>query len=701
MDEATLIFGLVALSASAGSAALGYAYMPKDQKKKMMKPPGPNYVPVYTPEEIVNSDCKGTEYIMKKACHNPETGEMLDGLQGRCGAGKEEWILDPAAEGFEPASGSGTCLSDFRNCTVDCPTPCSGGTWKYDPADSCKVITYDDQNPPQQVSTILDGVTKCGKGVRNQILDTTENNFVEAKGAGMCTKTKVGSCTVGCPAGVQETDGCAYYSNRQKSANGCMKKDANGNALEYKADGTNNVGCGENGLQEYFYNPIDASTCGRLSDWEPCSGPPCPVDCQGDWRQASSSNPEGWEECVGACDTQPQQKRVYKVTRDAQYGGKQCKVDDEVVYNGTTQYRNCGSIVPCCEVGAWEGDETDCQANGFYKLTRSLKENRDGACSAYSGEDELSCCYQGDDWTTVGKCGEYKRYKQKYVQTTANCKDPSVGVDWKDCNEAIDCVGKWTPKTKTETQCGEIECGRDGGLLKGKQSKTSTWEEYEITTAAKYGGKACPNKAGDRRNEVFGTWSPLKCNTNVEKCESDNRLECVDKNRDCLYWSKQGFCQGSQYARWMRENCPRSCGTEPSCRISDAGDCYQAKNWRNEGSCSQDGRHVQKQYQDTKNCPVGTETRELPCCTWNECKDWSWDGDPCYYDRRSSIPNMYWDNGMSSYELKGGCENFEMRAYDGANYTGEYFVMQPGGRKDVPDGWNDRVGSVYAVPKWD
>jgi len=695
MDEATIIFGLVALSASAGTVALGYNYMSKDKDKK--KPPGPKYVRVYAPEEIKNANCVGTEYIMKKACHDPETGDMLDGLQGRCGAGKEEWILDPVAEGFTAASGSGTCPSDFRDCNVDCPTPCSGGTWKFDPEDSCKVITYDDQNPPQKVSTVLDGLSTCGKGVRNQILDTSENNFVEAKGAGMCTKTKVGSCEVGCPAGVKETGGCAYYSDRQKSANGCMKKDANGNALQYKADGTNNVGCGEKGLQEYFYNPIDASTCGRLSDWEECSGPPCPVDCQGDWRKATSSNPEGWEECTGACNTQPQQKRVYKVTRDAQHGGKQCKVDDEVVYNGTTQYRNCGSIVPCCEIGAWEGDETSCQENGFYKLTRSLTENRSGACANVIGEDERSCCYQKGDWTAVGKCGEYKRYKQKYVQTTAGCVDKDT--DWKDCKEPVDCVGKWTQKSETETKCGERTCGRDGGFLKGKQTRNRTWEEYEITTEAKNGGVECPNAAGDTRNETTDSWSELSCFSDAEKCESDNRPSCEDKYRDCLYWANQGFCDNNRWKTWMKENCARSCGTDSSCRIDNAGDCYEAKNWRNFGSCTRDG--YQKQKQDTKNCPAGTEMRKVPCCTWDECKDWSRDGDPCYYNRKSTVTNMYWDNGMSSYELKGGCENFEMRAYDGANCSGEYFVMQPDGRKDVPDGWDNRTSSVCAVPKWD
>jgi hypothetical protein len=42
---------------------------------------------------------------------------------------------------------------------------------------------------------------------------------------------------------------------------------------------------------------------------------------------------------------------------------------------------------------------------------------------------------------------------------------------------------------------------------------------------------------------------------------------------------------------------------------------------------------------------------------------------------------------------------WEMRAYDGKNYTGDYFVMERGGRKDVPGRWNDRVSSVKAVPK--
>ena len=420
------IFGLMGMSASAGVAA--YFLMSEDDAATPTPTPTPTPTEIVkTPDAIVPADCSGDVKIMKKACHNPDTGDVFDGTPDKCGSGKELWIPDPSAPGYVAAIGDGTCPGELRDCSVECPAPCEGGEWKQDPTDYCKIISYDDANPPQKVETRLNGTTACGTGVVNEVLDETRGNFVEAKGLGGCVKTRVGACDVACPAGMTASSGCAYYANRQKSANGCMRVDANGNALEYNPDGSNNVGCGESGKQEFFYLPINASTCGRLSDWEPCSGDPCPVDCVGNWRHATPSNPEGWETCVGNCGEQPQKMRKYHISQVAQHGGVACPHADE-----HTEFKNCGSITPCCEIGEWQ--DGTCASNGFMTQTRVLTENSSGACSGIDTTRSPACCYQGGDWTAQGPCGRHQSGKQKYTQTVAGNCPSGTDTKYEDCN---------------------------------------------------------------------------------------------------------------------------------------------------------------------------------------------------------------------------------------------------------------------------
>jgi hypothetical protein len=404
----------------------------QDDKPSPTPTPTPKHDVVVSPDEINPSNCQGETMVMKRGCHNTDTGEVYDGTPGKCGPGKELWVPDPEAPGYVAAVGDGTCEGELRDCSVDCPTPCSGGEWKQDPSDYCKIITYDNSNPPQKVETRLDGTSACGTGVVSEILDETRGNFVEARGLGACTKQRVGSCEVACPAGMTASSGCAYYANRQKSANGCMKVDANGDALEYSPDGSNNVDCGESGKQEFFYLPINASGCGRLSEWEPCSGEPCKVHCVGNWRQASPSNPEGWEACTGTCGEQPQKMRKYHISQGAQHGGDECTIADEF-----TDYTNCGSITPCCEVGAWQ--DGTCASNGFMTQTRDLTENKSGACEGVIKTQPMACCYQAGNWTAEGTCGQHQAGKQKYTQTTTGYCTPGTEIKYEDCK---DCVYK-------------------------------------------------------------------------------------------------------------------------------------------------------------------------------------------------------------------------------------------------------------------
>jgi len=507
---ALAIVGLFAMSASSGLAAY---FLTQQQEDKPSPTPTDEDDVVVTPDEINPSNCQGETMVMKKGCHNTETGEVYDGTPDKCGPGKELWVPDPEAPGYVAAVGDGTCEGELRDCSVDCPTPCSGGEWKQDPSDYCKIITYDNSNPPQKVETRLDGTSVCGTGVVSEILDETRGNFVEARGLGACTKQRVGSCEVACPAGMTASSGCAYYANRQKSANGCMKVDANGDALEYSPDGSNNVDCGESGKQEFFYLPINASGCGRLSEWEPCSGEPCKVHCVGNWRQASPSNPEGWEACTGTCGEQPQKMRKYHISQGARHGGAECTIADEF-----TDYTNCGSITPCttpcegswsewsptcptcdtsstsdsrsrtwnttstlppgylyspacptpsteteycpatspcCVVGAWQ--DGTCASNGFMTQTRNLTENKSGACAPYDSTKEVQCCYQAGNWTAEGGCSPSG--KQKYKQTVSENCPSGTDTKYEDCAPC-----QYRTLESAKTFCQTYESGNYGTL---------------------------------------------------------------------------------------------------------------------------------------------------------------------------------------------------------------------------------------------
>jgi hypothetical protein len=480
---ALAMFGLVAMSASAGAAFLFFKE-DEDTSPKSNTTTSTSPARIYNPGEAPSSNCQGTTMILKKACHNPETGDVFDGTPDKCGPGKEEYAYDSSAPGYAAATGDGTCPTELRDCNVDCPVPCSGGEWKQDPDDFCKVVTYDDSNPPQKVETRLNGTTTCGTGVVSEILDETRNNFVEARGLGSCTKTRVGACNVTCPPGVPSSSGCAYYADRQRSGNGCMKLDANGNPMGYASDGSNNVRCGERGKQEFFYLPISASTCGRLSEWEDCTGPPCPVDCVGNWRQASPSNPDGWEECVGACGTQPQKRRVYQIDVVAQHGGQACAHPD-----GYTDYQNCGSLQPCCEMGSWSGGT--CASNGYKTQTRTATERSPGACSGQDTERSVACCYEGDDWANIN--GEFcsRNGKIKMRQTTAGNCPPGTDIQEQDCNY---CEGDFM-KNNTQWCYG----GKKMRYYKFVKTKDAS---------ANNPYKNCPIEAGLVNNNCIGSCSP-------------------------------------------------------------------------------------------------------------------------------------------------------------------------------------------------
>jgi hypothetical protein len=266
---------------------------------------------------IEPSDCKGDVYTMKTSCSR--NGVVLDGTENKCGPGKEEWVLDPDAPGFQAAIGTGSCPVDYRDCEVECDKSCLGATWI--------------EGNCIRDGVILDGseTDKCGRGMRTYTLDETASDYVAAKGRGICMKTYSSACDVECPQNAVAPPACVYSSTWQKSANGCVVS---------KDDKARQVGYDEDGWQESFKLALEAENCTgekRLSEWETCKGAPAPVDCVGTWGPN-----DGWGPCTGPCGTQPQQKRNYTVTREAKNGGKVCPYE-----NGKEETKNCGTVVTC------------------------------------------------------------------------------------------------------------------------------------------------------------------------------------------------------------------------------------------------------------------------------------------------------------------------------------------------------------------
>jgi hypothetical protein len=435
--------------------------------------------------KIEPSDCSGTEYVKKKSCHNKQTGELLDGTTGKCGEGVEEWVLDPNASGYKAVIGSGKCESDFRPCNVVCDEPCKGDSWI--------------EGPCMRDGVVLDGseTDKCGRGMRTYTLDENAPDYKAALGRGTCLKSYASACDVECPANAVAPPACVYSSTWQRSANGCVVSKEDRAAL---------VGYDQQGFQEYFKLALEAENCTgekRLSEWETCTGPPGPVNCEGTWGPNG-----GWGPCTGSCGTQPSQSRTYSVTKEAAHSGSQCPYS-----NGETQTRNCGTIIPCpvdCE--GYYTDPACPTACGTAKTT--VKKNwittkaqvgtgkacppatQDKICPA-TAECPVDCEGYYTDPACPTACGTAaSSLIKEWVTTTspvgtgAVCPSPST----KSCPATVacpsDCQGTWELGSQYSKGVGS---GRGYSYCKYRD------DTYRVTRPAVGTGAACPYTDGTRR----------------------------------------------------------------------------------------------------------------------------------------------------------------------------------------------------------
>lgn len=82
-------------------------------------------------------------------------------------------------------------------------------------------------------------------------------------------------------------------------------------------------------------------------------------------------------------------------------------------------------------------------------------------------------------------------------------------------------------------------------------------------------------------------------------------------------------------------------------------------------------------------------------CVWDECKDWTWDGAPCWAGRKGSVNPIYFADQLTSWNMHAGCEYKQMRGYEHTDFKGRHIVMR--GHGNVPEGWDNIISSVKEV----
>ena len=592
--------------------------------------------------KIEPSDCKGDTYVKKKECSR--NGVILNGSGGKCGAGKEEWILDPNAPGFTAAIGSGACPIDYRDCDVPCDTPCRGDNWI--------------EGACIRDGIVLDGSNgdKCGRGMRTYTLNENAPDYKAATGRGICTKAYSSACDVECPPNVVAPPSCVYSSTWQKSANGCVVS---------KDDNASIVGYDQVGWREKFKLALEAENCTgekRLSEWETCKGPPAPVNCEGTW----GAN-DGWGPCIGSCGTQPSQIRTYTVTKEAANGGTSCPYT-----NGEVETRNCGSVVTC---------PVDCEGRWIDTVCPT-------ACGV--GESKVS-----KTW-----------YTTKYPQGTGKaCPAPDDPEGQKTCPATApcpsDCEGYYDDPA-CPTACGRAASTvtkrwntRKNPIGTGKACPSPSTKSCPATApcpsncAGSWSNPPCPTACGTAASTITNTWNTTTPAVGNGTCPSPSSKSCP-ATASCP-WVKSGECRadGTQlYTRGVVNNGDATSKTE-NC-------CYEGNAWQNY-MCNPDNSAVQRKT--LVNCPQSYAQRTVPgACNYQKCTVQTWKDSNFRshsWKINDTLPNVSATGSrhdeITSYSKYGNCK---ATAYEHPNYGGWAYTLQEGRHAGLPRGINDRISSI-------
>ena len=500
---------------------------------------------------LVPADCQADDDAWVKKGECQVDGLALTGSINSCGAGKEIWIRDPDHSSFVAAVGDGKCEEEERDCNVVCPVDCEGDT-------------YIDSDPPCITPTgvTLDGVNKCGVGLKTYELDTSADDYVAPIGAGTCQTHFKNSCEVGCPQGVRPETSCVDYANPQKSANGCLVS---------QMPGARPVTYDEPGFQEWFRLPVDPTAPGcddkdhMDSWWVPCTGPPRPVNCEGTWGWDG-----GWSQCQSesVCEAQAQKTRTFTRTKEAAHGGTCNAPADGAV---ETSVLGCPLLGSCCEVDTNEkspsGDEykqaqanapPTCVQNVNYKI---ITEAYPDACAdkGIATKGTLPCCIAEGDWSPVemspsvatidgvGTCdsnGEFTQYQTVYGQCTPGKEKRKADCEY---------VGEWIRTTSAA-------CDPNGTRSFFRNTRNSSKDrnkEEDCQYAEEY------QKSGECTSEGKQWYTRRTAYGGVRSNES--------YSEDCCYegawggWSVSSPCDGSTIYKTRNRtnvNCPNSATSE-------------------------------------------------------------------------------------------------------------------------------------------
>jgi hypothetical protein len=286
-----------------------------------------------------------------------------------------------------------------------------------------------------------------------------------------------------------------------------------------------------------------------------------------------------WTPCTDECDVEPTRSRKYVITA----GAAACPYID-----GYTETESCGPVQPCCELERdWEPQGT-CSTIGLQKFTRTLKENKDGACADFPTEQYVPCCREEGDWQLDGTCGQYEPGKQRYKQTTVGCP---VEKDYR-YEECAPCVADWSNDLPSE--CRD-SCGYRG------ETFTKTWN----VITEKIGTGTCAHPDGYQESLSCPSTDPCPCPGGFEDFPSCP-TECGQPQTTVYrFWQP-----GTKEADTDYQSCPTSesktCPATPSC-------CARTE-WTPSGQCTELG---QKQVRTVTDCTEDTdEVRYMPCCEY-------------------------------------------------------------------------------------
>jgi len=459
---------------------------------------------------VESKDCEGTQWIKQQSCSL--NGSPMDGSEGSCGPGKEIWILDPDHSDFKPATGDGKCEPQERDCSVECPKPCEGDTWK----DTGRCVRKEYDTAGNMTEIVLDGTEgKCGEGITDLELDTDAPDYVPAVGSGSCTFTKGGYCNVPCPE--PEPPKCNSYTGWVENVGlGCVVSESS----------TRKVNCGETGVKMFYNVATNPTECPELVKWEACQGDPCPVDCEGSW--SAWSDPKSDE----PCGVQPYKETIFTITKEAQFGGRACETSHNDV-----QRINSGLPKECCiEGGDWAPDPNmECRPDGTREYIQTYTENKVGGCPESAKRKTLACCYQKGDWSPSpgAVCKSTGFITQQ--QTTAGCQD-SIGKREYEC----EYLGPWVKSGG---------CGADGKqwyqrtVINSSEPRTKSENCcYKSAWGSWSGWGACN---GSKRYKTR-TRTVVNCPSGTPTSETGSQ-NC---NHCAGYWEKDIKCWKYGGTRW-------------------------------------------------------------------------------------------------------------------------------------------------------